>query len=216
MVATSVIISSCASGSINRYILSEKALSKELTIFGKDNTHVYGKKVYFDGYFVGFTYKEGNKYYNIAIDNVRIFRNNIKRAILLLPVSDNGTPVLCETNENKYGYSDKVSVVIQEGLPSSIEPDFKNYKYIWETYPKNIAISYDLIGTNRYSNLVVRYSTGPSDADLQTREIIDSMEWRERSKFKYYGLKALYPIGVVLDVVTFPIQFILWITYFHV
>ena len=211
-----LVFSSCATGYIKESIGKEASLVSELNIYNKyNNAVVYGKPYKLPASYVGLKEKDGEIYYGIAIENIRNNASN-KQILLLIPTNNMRSPVFEECLTAESNPIDNVEVFL-EFVPLRIgSTNYSNLakKYQWDIYPRRISIGFNNFNKIQREMWAI-YRIGINDQDLESKIIIDNLDWISRRKILYYGKKAFIPVGYIIDVVTFPFQFIYFVLYFR-
>lgn len=209
-------LSSCATGYIKESIGKEASLTSELNIYTKyNNAVVYGKPYKLPASYVGLKEKDGEEYYGIAIENIRNNASN-KQILLLIPTNNKKSPIFEECITAESNPIDNVDVYL-EFVPLHIgTTNYSNLakKYQWDIYPRRISIGFNNFNKIQREMWAI-YRIGSNDHDLESKIIVDNLKWINRSKILYNGKMAFIPVGYIIDVVTFPFQYLYFVMFFR-
>ena len=208
LLGTVLLISACATQRLNSEIRYESGLRHELSVAG---TLEYNPREVEDlrisGHYYGITQEEANDYFTIGIDDTRADCGADHNVMLYLPTVLGRAGKIKELGHAKLQPLGDVSIIFPRGHDFYLDTAEK-YKDTLSSsdYPNTIVLEYS-------PSLRAYYRSSANGGVIISAQVNDGLEWECRSKTKYYSLHALYPFAAVYDVVTFPIQWLLWQTW---
>lgn len=201
-----ILFSSCATQGLNTRITEVSGLKQELSIKGTSES-VQAKDIKIIGRYYGVIEIEQIKYFMIGINSIRTGCGQNHEVILYLAARPCVAPVLKERNGNEGSGSSVVDIIFHEGAPR-IYLSREKFKetFSWPGYPDRVIIYY----SRGESVLTAHYRFDEDEQAIGLMQIKDDLSWECRSKIFYYTSHILYPFTCVFDVVTFPLQWLLW------
>jgi len=208
MFALALFTSACATQGLNSLLKEKSGLQSELSYDGtKSENYVRGKEFRLQGYYTGLIDVEKRRYFAITLDNIRIGCGQSHEAMILIPAESNANPIMSDNLLINYEKLGNVDIVFRDSPPPMWPPTEKLKEPLtWNGYPDKIIIYFSRDGSDLTTQY--RFGQGPNDVDLSP--IKDNLRWECRSKPVYYSLHLLYPFLAVYDVVTLPVQWLLW------
>ncbi len=208
MLILTILTSACATQGLNAKLRDESGLQRELSVNGTmDDNYIRGKEVNMQGYYYGLTEFDSRKYYAIKIYDIRSECGRNHEATIYLPIVADIPAIVRESISNRSQELGAVAVVFRD-TPPPLWPSSEKFKesFPWNGYPNKLVIYFSRGG----ANLIAHYRFGQEKDDVALTPIKDNLNWECRSKSVYYSMHLLYPFSVVYDVLTFPIQWLLW------
>lgn len=207
IVFLSLLTTACATQAVTAKIHGEERLAHELSIKGTEYPdYVRGKDISIRGEYYGLTTIDDNGYHIIMLKGIRNDCGQNHEALVYLSTTPTITSYIKETTGFARQKTGDIEVIFADGRPTcglyTFCPSNKLVESLeWAAYPDKLYIYFD-------SYIHVRY--GPDKCDTCLLPIQNRLEWQCRSKTKFYATHAIYPFSVAYDVVTLPIQWLLW------
>ena len=208
LLAAVFLLSACATQRLNSEINYERGLRHELSVAGTlvhDPNKVDDIKI--SGHYYGLTRVENDDYLMIGIDETRADCGAHHKVMLYLPSVSGRAGKIREVGDANIQPLGAVSIIFPRGHDFYLDTA-KKYKDVLSSsdYPNAIVLEY-------FPVLTAYYRANANNGEITSAQVIDDLEWECRSKTKYYFLHALYPFTAIYDVVTFPIQWLLWMIF---
>ncbi len=201
------LISACTTRMLLNSRIESGSLIRELS----NDQYTYGHhRLDYNGYsymkgdFIGNTELNGYKYARILIYNPRLCISQKHQIEMLIPLTQDKKvhSFLIENNESISENMHPVNVIFKISYEGKARE--KLQKEGWNGYPANIVLKTS-------TNLTVLYRIGPDQIDVREDKIEDKLNWVCRSHVEHNIWFTVLPITVAIDIITSPVQLILFL-----